>query len=250
MPSRAILLSLTLLALLQNISKVQYFVFAACTQDLECRRNLSVIVEVICCSGSCKPLSNCPGGCVSDETCSDGLICFLHHCEKRDIDIELPFYCEVNEDCSEGEECESGRCKPSPRPVNDDDSNNLHVKLNLGSSVVVVTAAVFGCLISFAFVGYCSYLGVKRYRSRRFSRGNYTQPSRLQYAVSFSSARNETEEISLYGQPIRERSVIPRRTTYSYPQTPPPEYDSITLDSNFEVELSSPPAYDHDQDVV
>lgn len=140
---------------------------------MECRWNLLVIVEVICCLGFCKLLLNCFGGCVFDEICSDGLICFFYYCEKRDIDIEFLFYCEVNEDCLEGEECEFGWCKFLFCLVNDDDFNNFYVKLNFGFSVVVVIVVVFGCLIFFVFVGYCLYFGVKWYWLRRFLWGNY-----------------------------------------------------------------------------
>lgn len=246
MLNRVILLPLTLLGFFQNISKVQFVVFAACREDFECGRNSSSTTDVICCSGSCVPLRNCPDSCISHSTCKDGKICFLHRCEKKDI--EFPFDCEKNQDCLAGEECESGQCKPAPRPVEHISSDNLDASIHFGSSTVVVTGIVIGCLLLLAFVGYCTCRGIKRQRTRRRSRwrGNYSQ--HFQPAMSFSSSRNESEEFSQYGgQPMRERSVVPSRTSYSYPRTPPPEYDSITLVSSFDVELLSPPSYDQEQ---
>ena len=248
MPKRVILLPLMLLGLFQNISKVQFVVFATCSEDFECGRNSSSTgyrstTDVICCSGFCKSWRNCPNSCISHEACKDGTICFRHRCETKDIEILVN--CEKNQDCLTDEECESGKCKPAPHPVEHVDSNNMHARIHFGSSAVVVTSIVIGCLFLLAFVGYCTYRGIKRQRTRRRSRGNYSQ--HFQPAMSFSFSRNESVEFSQYGeQPMRERAVVPRRTTYSYPQTPPPEYDSITLVSSYDVESSSPSPYDQE----
>lgn len=235
-----ILFTLALFPVLQNLLKVEFFVFA-CTDDLECGHNSSY--AAICCSGVCERWWKCPGGCISDDTCSGGKVCFRNRCV--DGDIEVPAYCSVDRDCLEGEECESGQCKPAPRPVTNDEPKELHVSFHFDAGVVIIIGAIVGGLIFLMAVSYGLYRCVKRYRRRRFSRGSYSQPSR--YAISFSPSRNEAAALALYRQQIRERAAIPGRTTYSYPQTPPPEYDSLTLDSNLEVDSSSPPPYDQEQ---
>ena len=233
---RAILFALTLFPALQNLLKVEFFVFA-CMEDFECGQNSSY--TAICCSGLCEQWWKCPNGCISDDTCSGGKICFRSRCEE--VDIVVPTYCSVDTDCEEGEECESGQCKPAPRPVTDDESKDVHVSFHFDANVVIIIGAIVGGLIFLMAVSYGSYRCVKRCRRRRFLRGSYSQPSR--YAISFSPSRNEAVALALY----RERAAIPGRTTFSYPHTPPPEYDSLTLDSNLEVDSSSPPPYDQEQ---
>lgn len=236
------LLALILLAVHQHLLKLQLFAFA-CTEDSECERNSSFI----CCSGVCEIWSRCPGGCISDATCVDGKMCFRHRCEE--VNIDFPAYCDIDRDCLKGEECESGQCKPAPRPVANADSREVHVSFDFKPRVVIIVGSVFGGLIFLAIVSYGSCRCVKRYRRRRISRASYSQPSRYALSHLFSCSRNDAGEFSIYRQQIRQRSVIPGRTMYNYPQTPPPEYDSLTLDSNLEVEASSPPLYMYDDQV-
>lgn len=241
---RAVFYALSLLAVLQDIFKVELSAFA-CRDDFECGHNSSV--TSICCSGLCQQWWNCPGGCISDDSCNGDKICYRHRCEEADIDF--PAYCNIDEDCMKGEECESGQCKPAPRPVANDDSNELQVSFHYDVSVVIIIGAVVGGLIFLTVVGYgsyrCSYRCFKRSRRRRSSRGSYSQPSR--YAIAFSPSRNEVETYALYRQPIRTRVILPGRTGCPYPPRPPPEYDAVTLGSNLEVESSSPPPYEQEQ---
>lgn len=234
-----ILCVLSLLTVLQNLFKVELSAFA-CSDDIECFSNSTAIS--ICCSGLCQQWQNCPGGCISDDSCNGGKICFRHRCE--DDEIVFPVYC-GNVVCSEGEECESGQCKPAPRPVVKDDSTDLHVSFHFDVNVVIIIGAVVGGLIFLAVVSYGSYRCFKRQRRRRFSRRSYSQP--LRYAISFSPSRNEDESYALCRQHIRPRVVLPGRTGCPYPPRPPPEYDSVTMDSNLEVESPSPPPYDQEQ---
>lgn len=240
MNRKIILISLTILAVLQDLFKVELSAFA-CKDDFECGSNSSSIS--ICCSGLCEQWWNCPGGCISDDSCKGGKICYRHHCEEADIDF--PAFCSVDKDCLKGEECDSGQCKPAPRPVTNDDSTDLQVSFDYDSSVVIIIGAVVGGLIFIAVVSYGSYRCLKRYRRRRFSRGSYSHPSR--YVISFSPSRNEVETYSLYRQQLMTRISLRGRTGYTYPQTPPPDYDSVTIDSNLEVETSSPAPYDQEQ---
>lgn len=221
---RVIFYVLPLLGVLQNIFKVKLSAYA-CKDDIECKGNsLNASSISICCSGLCQLWWNCSGGCISDDSCSGGKICFQNRCQ--DDDLFFPAYCDYDLDCSKNEECESGQCKPAPRPVPTDASSHLSVRFHFDINVVVIISAVVGGLIFLAVVGYGSYRFLKRYRRRRFSRGLYSQPS-----------RNSFESYSLCRQHSTPRIIFPGRTL-----RPPPEYDSVTLDSNLEVE--SPPPYD------
>lgn len=231
---------LTFLALLQSLFKLKLSVLA-CTEDFECHQNSSV--TSICCSGRCKALWNCEGGCFSDDTCEDGKICFRYRCQDQDIDF--PAYCSNDRDCLKEEECESGQCKPSPRPVIHDNPDEVQVSFHFDPGIVIIVGSTVGAVIFLALVAYISYRCFKRYRRRRLSRGAYSAPTMLGHGVnSFSSPRNEVETYALYRQHHRARPTLSGSSGFSYPQRPPPEYDSLTLDSNLEVESSSPPPYD------
>ena len=220
---------LMFLAVLQGLFKLKLSVLA-CTEDLECRLNSSSI----CCSGLCKAWWNCKGGCVSDDSCEGGKICFRSRCQNQDIDFPATTtYCN-DRDCLEEEECESGQCKPAPQPVVPDNSDEVQVSFHFDPRIVIIVGSTVGAVIFLAVVVYISNRRFKRHRRRRFSRGAYSAPTSLGHGVSsFSSPRSEVETYALCGQHHRAR-----------PQGPPPEYDSLTLDSNLEVELSSPPPYD------
>lgn len=177
---------------------------------------------------------------MSDDTCNGGNICFRNRCEDPDIDV--PDFCSIDIDCLEEEECESGQCKPAPRPVVPDSSGDLHVSFNFDRNIViyVYVGAAVGSLIFLAVVGYGSYRCYKRNRRRRLSRGVYSAPTHLDHGVnSFSPSGGETYVRAVYSRPTLNGS-----SGFSYPPRPPPEYDSLTLDSNLDVESSSPPPYD------
>lgn len=230
---------LTFLVVLQSLFK-QVSVLT-CTEDFECYQNASSI----CCSGSCKAWWNCKGGCVSDDSCEGEEICFRSRCQDQDIDF--PAYCSSDTDCIEEEECESGQCKPPPRPVAPDNSDEvqLQVSFHFDPRNVIIVGSSVGAVIFLAVVVYISYRCRKRHIRRRFSRGTYSAPTNLGHGVSsFSSPRSEVETIALYRQQNRVRLTSSGSSGFSYPQGPPPEYDSLTLDSNLEVESSSPPPYD------
>ena len=226
---------LTFLVVLQGLFKLKLSVLA-CTEDFECSQNSSSI----CCSNSCKEWWNCKDGCDYDDpfnSCEGGKICFKHRCQNPDIDF--PAYCSSDRDCLEDEECESGQCKPAPRPVVPDNSDEVQVSFHFNPRIVIIVGSIVGAVIFLAVVVYISYRCFKRHRRRRFSRGTYSAPTSLGHGVSaFSSPRSEVETYALYDQHHRTR---PTSSGFSYPQGPPPEYDSLTLDSNLEVELSSPP---------
>ena len=236
----------TFLAVLQSVSKLKLNVIA-CTEDIECRQKQNSSASSICCSGSCKEWWKCPGGCISDDICDAGKMCFRYRCE--DPDIDFPAYCDIDRDCKEEEECESGQCKPAPRPVSPDNSDDVQVSFHFDPGVLIIVGGTVGALIFLAVVGYVSYRCFKQHRRRRLSRGAYTAPTRLSNGVnSFSPRRNEAENIyALYRQQHRTRPIVTLRGSsgFSYPQGPPPEYDSLTLDSNLELESSSPPTYGH-----
>lgn len=233
----------TFLVVLQSIFKLELSVLA-CTEDFECRQRQNSSATSICCSGSCRQWWKCPGGCFSDDTCDGGKICFRNRCE--DPDIDFPAYCSVDIDCSEQEQCESGQCKPAPRPVTPGNSDDVQVSFHFDPLILIIVGSAVGSLIFLGVAGYVSYRCFKRHRRRRLSRGAYTAPSRLSHGVnSFSPSGNEVEIYALYRQQHRPRPTLSGSSGFSYPQRPPPEYDSLTLDSNLEVESSSPPPYDN-----
>lgn len=182
---------------------------------------------------------------MSDDTCDGGKICFNSRCE--DPDINFPAYCNGDIDCEEQEQCESGQCKPAPRPVSPDNSDvDVQVSFHFDPGILIIVGSSVGALIFVSVVGYVSYRCFKRYRRRRLSRGAYTAAARLSHGVNSSShSRNQVEIYALYRQ---QRPTFSGSSGFSYPEIPPPEYDSLTLDSNLEVESSSPPPYDHDSD--
>ena len=230
---------LTFFVVLQSLLRLKLSVLA-CTEDFECYRFENS--TSICCSGLCKARWNCEGGCISDDSCEGGKICYRYHCQDQDIDF--PGYCSSDRDCLEEEECESGQCKPSPRPVAPDNSDEVQVSFHFDPRIVIIVGSTVGAVIFLAVVAYISYRCFKRYRRRRLSRGAYSAPTNLGHGVnSFSSPRNEVEIYALYMQHNRARPTS-SGSGFSYPQRPPPEYDSLTLDSNLEVESSSPPPYD------
>ena len=224
---------LTIVAVLQSLFKVKLSVLA-CSEDYECNQNSSVI----CCSGSCRAWRNCPGGCISDDFCEGGTICFNNRCQ--DPDIDFPAYCSSDRDCLEEEECESGQCKPSPRPVVPDNSDEVQVSFHFDPGIVIIVGNTVGAVIFLAVVAYIAYRRFKRYRRRR---GAYSAPTGVN---SFSSPRSEVETYALYRQHHRAGPTSSGSSDFSYPHRPPPDYDSLTLDSNLEVESSSPPLYDPD----
>ena len=223
----------TFLVVLQSLFKLKLSVLA-CIEDFECYQNSSV--TSICCSGWCKTWWNCEGGCISNDLCEGGKICFRHRCQDQDIDF--PADCSSDRDCREEEECESGQCKPAPRPVVQDNSDEVQVSFHFDPGIVIIVGSTVGAVIFLAVVTYISYRCFKRYRRRRLSRGAYSAPTIIGHGVnSFSSPRSEVETYALYRQHHRASG-------FPYPQRPPPEYDSLTLDSNLELESSSPPPYD------
>ena len=228
---------LTILAVLQSLFKLKLSVLA-CFDDPECYNNSSF--TSICCSGSCKVWRNCEDGCISDDFCEGEKICFRHRCQYPDIDF--PAYCSSDRDCLEEEECESGQCKPSPRPVVPDNSDEVQVSFHFDPGIVIIVGSTVGAVIFLAVVAYICYRRFKRYRRRRLSRGAYSAPTSFGHGVnSFSSPRSEVETYALYRQHYRARPTSNGSSGFSYP---PPDYDSLTLDSNLEVESSSPPLYD------
>lgn len=241
---RVLLHVFTFLAVLPSLFKLKLSVIA-CTEHRECRQQQNSSAASICCLtlGSCKRWWNCPGGCISDDNCDGGKICFSYRCE--DPDIDFPAYCSSDRDCNEEEQCESGQCKPAPRPVAPDNSEDVQVSFHFDPFILIIVGSTLGALIFLVVAGYISYRCFKRYRRRRFSRGAYTAPTRLSHGVnSFSPSRNEVEICALYRQQLRP--TLSGNSGFLYPQRPPPEYDSLTLDSNLDnVESSSPPAYDH-----
>lgn len=179
---------------------------------------------------------------MTDDTCDGGKICFDRRCEDPDIDV--PAYCDSDIDCEEQEQCESGQCKPAPRPVSPDNSDvDVQVSFHFDPGILIIVGSSVGALIFLSVVGYVSYRCFKRYRRRRLSRGAYSAPAHLSHGVNSSPSRNHVEICALYRQ---QRPTFRGNSGFSYPQTPPPEYDSLTLDSNLEVESSSPPPYDSD----
>ena len=233
---------LTILAVIQSLFKLKFSALA-CFEDRECHNNSSSI----CCSDSCKAWWNCEGGCVSDDSCEGGKICFRNRCQYKDIDFPA-LYCSSDKDCLEEEECESGQCKPSPRPVVPDNSDEVQVSFHFDPGIVIIVGSTVGAVIFLAVVAYIAYRRFMRYRRRRLSRGErgaYSAPTSFGHGVnSFSSPRSEVETYALYRQHHRARPTSNGSSGFSYPQGPPPDYDSLTLDSNLEVESSSPPLYD------
>lgn len=236
MYGKVVLQVITSLAVLQSLPKLELSALA-CIEDFDCVQNSSV--RIICCSGACEQWLNCPGACISDDTCDGGNICFNNRCANPDI--SFPAFCNTDRDCLEEEECESGQCKPAPRPVEPVTSGDVQVSFDFDRRIFIIIGAVFGSLIFVAVVGYGSYRCFKQRRRRRFSRGVYSASARSDHGVNlFSPRRNGVETFTLN----RTRPTLHVSAGFSYPQRPPPEYDAVTLDSNLDVESSSPPPYD------
>ena len=228
---------ITCLAFLQSLLKLELFALA-CTENFECdQKNSSA--GIICCSSACKPWWNCPDACISDDTCNGGKICYRNRCENPDI--SFPAFCSYNTDCPEDEECESGQCKPAPRPVTPENSENVQVSFHFDQRIFVTVGTVFGVLIFVVAVSYGSYRCYKKRRRQRFSRGVYSASTQVGHGVNlFSPPRNGVETFALNRTSPTLNPII----GFSRPQIPPPAYDAVTLDSSLDVESSSPPPYD------
>ena len=216
MLSKAVLYVLASAVILLSLSPVKWAV-STCSKDNHCASNKSSL----CCFGVCKEWWKCKGGCLSDDSCKEGKVCHLNRCS--DENIIFPEFCKSKEDCGEGKECESNQCKPAPRLVVDETAHDFHSDIG----VVVIVGTVVGGLAFFVLTAYCSYRCFKRRRWRMSARRtNSFHPSR------YSASDNAIDTYDLYHQPVERIS--------SYPQRPPPPYDSVTLDLE---EFSSPPPY-------
>ncbi|PFX19128.1 uncharacterized protein LOC111338628 [Stylophora pistillata] len=225
---------ITCLAFLQSFPELAL----ACTENFECNQKNSSI-RIICCSSACKRWWKCPDACISDDTCNGGKICVRNSC--RDPDIRFTAFCSSNTDCLEDEECESGLCKPAPRPVTPENSENVQVSFHFDHRVFVIVGIVFGVLIFVVVIGYGWYLSYRKRRRQRLSRGVYSASTQVGHGVNlFLPPRNGVETFSLN----RTSPTLNPMNGFSRPQIPPPAYDAVTLDSSLDVESSLPSSYD------